>query len=112
MDKTISDYPDYWYRLIYWLTPVTNTFNFELWRITALGESAEEMEIDETADATGYVKWDGCMNIQTNGYQHFCNSKMAMQYGVMLQEVFRLARINGCDVVFGMAGAQGKAEVR
>jgi len=39
----------------------------------------------------GFLKWDGCINIEFYNYVHFCGKEEAMNLGVLLGYIYDMA---------------------
>lgn len=66
-----------------------------------VGSSEEEMkenELEKEPMLVGYIKWDGCMNVQMQqGYVHFCGRNMSKQYAELFDKLYDKAKEVGCS---------------
>jgi hypothetical protein len=76
MTETVT-YEELGYRINYTVKELW--VEFEIWKDLCNGDDKV---------ASGYLKWDGCMNIQTDGIAHFCGEDAAANFGKLFTVIY------------------------
>lgn len=66
--------------------------DFKAYFCSVQGSIMEESTFDEDIYAQGYVKWDGCTEMDTDGNNHFCCLQHIINYGELLLEIYGRAQ--------------------
>lgn len=84
--EVIRYYPELWYKVEYIVDE--HMIRFRAFKIDALDEqNIEDSEISELLDTSGFIKWDGCIEIGHNA--HYCNIEFAEQYFKLIKEIYK-----------------------
>lgn len=105
MDSIITEiinYTDIWYQVTYTWDTEISSLHFVAYRINSMKEDNNGVEtpceISDSKTLDGYVKYDGCMNVQLeDGYAHFCGRYQSNQYGELFNKIYDKAKSIGLD---------------
>jgi hypothetical protein len=96
--KTIIDYPDIWYQVKYNFIEDESRLEFEAFRIHGLADGTSENphDVEKENMIKGYVKFDGCMDVDSNS-MHFCGRYMTKQFGELFDKIYDKAKELGLE---------------
>jgi len=101
--KEVVNYTDIWYQVVYECEVIDefySTLNFTAYKIetmtTAVNGKKYPTEIENNFTAKGYIKFDGCMEVELSNC-HFCGNYQAQQFGDLFQELYKKAKSLGLN---------------
>lgn len=66
--------------------------DFEVWEVESRSLSGDDARLSEEPKMKGYVKWDGCMNLDTDSrvMRHFCGPEDMREFADVLDALYPL----------------------
>ena len=94
---------DIWYRVIYKLDEsVSSNLYFTAYKAKEMSIDKDGndiiTEVDTDKSLDGWVKFDGCMNVEfESGIAHFCGRYYTKQFGLLFDKIYDKAQELGLD---------------
>lgn len=85
-------YFDLWHSVTYFPNPESYLVKFSVREIESMQGSDETgWSVGDLSDEiiVGYLKFDGCMNIEFKDYIHFCNIDNAVRFGKLFERIYQ-----------------------